>query len=454
MGAAAGSVSGHCRTVGSEEPTTRQALGRIARLGDLYDATTDKFCKISIFREQLPPDFPAVSKTDNPHSNCKLNSVSSFEEKFRDLNIDGELKLSVLAGMCELGGSAEYLNQEKNSYKSLEHKLIYCIKTVTEHLEIRDERVKPYISEDQMGNATHVVIEIEWGANCVITYRDENRENKNKNEIQVQGRLSLAFKNVWSYVSWLQQKAGSLVAYFRKQPEGEPQAKGQAEPDEKNQRDRKKKEEKSSVENTENTGKPLNLGGKIGLTHEKTDNREGISVEIVGDVLPDEFPQTLEDAQETMKKLPELVKKSNGGKGKPVAYVMLPLSAIASRKLSQRLKTFTSVDDARMKKIVRLFDHMTALTQKVYDQVEELRNPKDHVTSRELEEACRLANDIKDHQASVQHEFKQLLMSIRTGTEDVGRLDAFCDEREATATDKFHECKKCYKDIQARIAEH
>jgi len=65
-----------------------------------------------------------------------------------------------------------------------------------------------------------------------------------------------------------------------------------------------------------------------------------------------------------------------------------------------------------MNKIVRLFDHITELTQKAYDQVEELRNPKDRVTSRELEEVRRLANDIKDHRASVQHEFKQLLMNI------------------------------------------
>jgi len=441
------SVSGE--STGPDTPTiTRQALGRIARLGDLYDATTDEFCGESIFRKHLQSDCPAISRTDNPSINYELivNSVSCFEEKCRDLHVDGELKLSILAGMCELGG--KYINHKMNSSTSAESicRQIYYIKTMTEHLEIRDERIAQYIREENMPNATHVVIQIEWGANCVINVRDENRENKTKNEVQ--GDLSLNVEDVWS---WLKEKAvenaGYVVAciwsiWSWNKPEGEPQAERPAET-----KERKKEEDKqkSPAENTEKTGKPSKLEVGRKTTHEETDNRKRILVEIVGDVLPDECPQTLEGAQEKMKELPEQVRKSNDGKGKPVAYVMLPLARVSQRK-SKRLKKFTSIDEARINRTVCLFDGITKLSQKVNDQIEELKNQDDRDASSELEKAHSLAKALENHKASVQSDFKQRLVNIRSGKQDVGSLDVFCDKHEKTAND--------YEGIQARIATH
>jgi len=108
--------SGHNGTI------SRQALGRTASLGDIYDATTDTFCHMSIFRKQLPADCEAVNKTDTPDSRISYVSVRCLKEMFNKLNVTGELKLSVLAGMCELDGSAKYLSEKKSICKAVENR--------------------------------------------------------------------------------------------------------------------------------------------------------------------------------------------------------------------------------------------------------------------------------------------------------------------------------------------
>jgi len=168
--------------------------------------------------------------------------------------------------------------------------------------------------------------------------------------------------------------------------------------------------------------------------------------------LPDEIPQTWDGAKAMMQELPKLIEKCNGGKGKPLAYRMVPLSFLFSEKPSQSLKTFRPVKDTcRINKVVCLFDQITEHRQKFYDQIEELKNHGDRVTSSELEKARRLANDLKYHQDSVKDEFSELLLNIRSDNVDVECLDDFCSEHEETAMAKFHEREGFYQAVQARL---
>jgi len=377
----------------------RQALGRIARLGDLYDATTDRFCGMSIFRQQLPADSPAISKTHNPQSNIKFSVASSLQEKLKNLNITGEMRLSVLGGLFTVTGSAKYLSQEKSSFKSVESTLMYNIKTVTEHLEVSYDEVQDYISQEAMRNsrATHVVIEIEWGANCIITVTDQNNENKNKKEVE--GNLKL--------------QVDALKAL-------------------------------------------VNLTGEAAakIKNELSDDWKKFSLEVFGDLVPDgsdEFPQTFDGALVLMRKVPELVKNYNDEKGKPLSYVMLPVSYLASEKPSLPIDTFKSIDETWGVKVVHLCDRIIEFRQKVYDQFEELNNHSYCVTSSELEEARGMKEGLEVQEASVKCEFAQLLKDIRSAKEDVVRLDSFCDKHYKSAKDKFHECDEIYKAVQVRI---
>ena len=117
---------------------------------------------------------------------------------FNELNVTGELKLSVLAGMCDLGGAAKYLSQRKTGCNSMEITQVYNIKTVTERIQLFDDQVKSLVSPEAMrrSGATHVVIEIEWGANCAVTVTDQNNENRQ----EVEGNMWQLFERLKSLV--------------------------------------------------------------------------------------------------------------------------------------------------------------------------------------------------------------------------------------------------------------
>jgi len=68
-------------TEGDSDTISRQALGRIARLGDMYDARTDTFCGTTMFSQQLPLDSPAITRTDNHSFDSSVTIAGSLQEK-------------------------------------------------------------------------------------------------------------------------------------------------------------------------------------------------------------------------------------------------------------------------------------------------------------------------------------------------------------------------------------
>jgi len=382
---------------------TRQALGRIARLGDLYDARTDTFCGTKMFNQQLPPDSPAVSKTDNHSIDTSITIVTSFHEKLKKLDVKGDLKLSVLSGMLELGGCGKYLNQEKNSFKSVEGTLTCKTTTMHESLELFNTDLKPHISIDALRHptATHVVVQIYWGASCAITVTDKNSENNKKQDVE--GNLMLHLKAMKSFIS----------------PTGE-------------------------------------ISGE--RNEEENSSWNKFSLEIFGDVLPDnsdEFPHTLEGALSIMKTFRQQIQNCNDGKGKPLKYVMFPLSSPDFQNYiglkDSKIQPVRNLAEGRIVQVIQLFDHITELRQQVYDQVAEMKNNSHCVTSHELEEAHSLENNLEVQQADVRSDLARLLREVRSVKSDDQCLEAFCKEHCTTANEKFHKCQNIYKTVKLRI---
>jgi len=146
-----------------------------------------------MLRTQLPPDSPAVSKIDNPHSHISFTITSNLNEKLDTLGINDELKLSILAGMIDIEGSVKYLSKTKTNFRSVESTLLYKVTTVVEQLNVFHDDIKACISPEalRISGATHVVLEIDWGANCIVTVTDQNSENKKKTEVEANINLQL-----------------------------------------------------------------------------------------------------------------------------------------------------------------------------------------------------------------------------------------------------------------------
>src|SRR5690606_30372097 len=91
-----------CVNTMSESEFTRAALGEAARIGDLYDARTDKFSSISVFNQSV---LPFVDKQDAHFSDVQLIQSCSLSDKFSKLDVSGELQASILCGLVSLKGS-------------------------------------------------------------------------------------------------------------------------------------------------------------------------------------------------------------------------------------------------------------------------------------------------------------------------------------------------------------
>jgi len=383
---------------------SRPALGRIANLGDLYDVTTDRFCATSIFNEMLPSNSPAINVRDNSHSKISLTTFSSFEEKLKELDVTGALKLSVLAGMIELGGSAKYLNKKKSSFKSVESALLYNIKTKVERINLYNDDVKRIISKDAMlqSGATHVVVQIYWGANCTVIVTDENSEEKEEKEVKGSLKLELS-------------KLKQMIA----------------------------------------------IGGELSgkSAKENFDDENRFSLEIFGDVLldsSDEFPDTLEGAVAMMNRIPLLIQKSNNGKGIPLIYVMIPLSSPAFKSYlgDSRLKipAVSNLGEGQIVQVIHLFDYMSELQQKAHDLVDELNDHGHCVTRNELREARSYERSLKAQQGTARDELAKLLVKVRSDNSDEGGcVEDFCKKYYDIAEKTFQQCEMKHKPQQKQI---
>jgi len=360
---------------------TRQALGRIAKHGDLYDAISEKFCGRSIFRQELPDPCPFISKIANPHSDISFTTVSKLTQNLQNLDVSGELKLSVMGGMCELDGSAKYLSKKKQSFQSVQCTLIYNIKTVSEHLELANSKIKDYISDEYTyPKDTYVVVGILWGASCIVTVTDENTEEEDKQTVE--RKLRIGVENMQMSVS----ASGSI--------------------------------------STSNQ-------------NEATDESRNFKHEIFGDVLPDssdEFPQSLDGAMILMKKVPQLIQKYNDGKGKPLTYIMLPASCVKSP--TKEPEIFEGLGDVWTTKIVNVFEHITEARQRVQDQIEKVNANSYCATPNELCETRQTEDELEELDAQAKADFTRHLKEIRVGKAKAEEcLKEFSNEHKQKAND-------------------
>jgi len=368
----------------ADDTITRQALGRAAFLGDLYDAKTDRFCGINLFK--ATPRSSAIKKQDNPHSNISITASGSTDEKLNTLDVNGDLKLSVLAGMVQLGGAAKYLIDKKDSFKSVESALVCKITTVVEKLDILRDDLKACISKAALKHptATHVVVQIDWGANCTIRVTDRNSNNKKKKEVK--GLLN-------SFVKKLQWIVSAKVE------------------------------------------------GELGLTEDDRKSWENFSLKIFGDVLPEELPTTVDGTMEMMRNLSKLIQKSNDGKGKPLEYVMFPLSSPSFRNNLliniTKNRAIQKIDEGQIVRSIQIYDRMLEFIQKAHDQEEEMTDESDR------KEARSIAERLEVQEGSFRSNLQKVVIALRSGNCDSNAIPDLCSCIEANET--FERCEKMFK---------
>lgn len=265
---------------GDNETITRQAIGRHGFIGGLYDVRTDRFEGRSLFNRQLPPSY--VSTADCAYTTYVVDENESQKDTFNKLNIDGSLKINLMAGLLKIEGSAKYLQQTKTNSRTVRVTHILHMKTKTQRLQISMADLCEYFSSDALENpnATHCVIGITWGANVAATFEETLTSVEAAKEIQ--GLLSAALKN----------PASDLIG-------------------------------------GEKPAKDRDAGGKLEYTNTNDSKLRSLKISFSGDVLIKDVPHTVEDVFKIFKTVPFELEKLNDGKGQQIEFELYPLKRMA-----------------------------------------------------------------------------------------------------------------------------
>ena len=184
----------NCKVMSFEtDKISRKALGRSSTLGALYDFTKDDFTGDIIFKANIP-DSEIKSQYAGDKNYVSIQTSDSLEERFKLLDVKGELRASFMAGLFEVKGSGKYLDDAKKTSKSSSLTLIYSVSTKTETIYLR--HLRDYIDFDLLANtkATHILTEINWGANCTVNAKYEYSSDTEK--LDIAGHLNAELKKI------------------------------------------------------------------------------------------------------------------------------------------------------------------------------------------------------------------------------------------------------------------
>ncbi|PAV88735.1 hypothetical protein WR25_10998 isoform C [Diploscapter pachys] len=191
------------------EAIERKALGRVAELGQFYDARTEQFIRGKIFTRNLPLDAVKVTTTlpmVPPNFECVTNET--LHERLEKLHVEPELKASIICEMVDLSGHGEYLLSDTAKTGEASSTLIYVKPTKNEMVKFDNPVVASTISPNSVQDipeATHVLVGIQWGIAAAVTLKCDKT---NPNDISIENDLK-------DYKSNLRTQLYQIIADIR-----------------------------------------------------------------------------------------------------------------------------------------------------------------------------------------------------------------------------------------------
>ena len=144
-------------------------LGRTMELGMLYDCRSERIIPgVTLWDLQVLRNNTDIKPCH--FSNCKVSTDDSFESKCQSLDINADIKLSFIAGLVSVKGSAKYLTSKKSSKNEARVVLEYhCTRSFEQQTMNQLGNIK-YSEVFEKGTATHVVTGVEYGADASLYF--------------------------------------------------------------------------------------------------------------------------------------------------------------------------------------------------------------------------------------------------------------------------------------------
>ena len=402
-----------------ESTTTRAALGRIAQIGDLYDARRDRFltnkesgislkeegsskdskakeygCKdeddtssfgfvidggdsdqfekcahsvgtvdkclgVNAFKEPLDEEDVEGGEIKMTRS-VRIITTDVISEQFKAFDIEEELSLSMMSGLVSFGGSAAFFNRQKRGEKS-PHMSLQCTVNTTRQ---RVDGIRFMINKDYLDNeeATHIVSGITWGATCNITcYYQANR---NEDEEQVKVKLQAELNKL--------KDAMSVTDYE-----------------------------------------------KVANPHEDGEGTSKFTYHVFCDIkdLEKDCPTTFEGALALATSLLTEVSKKHDGKGAPIKYELTSMSSQRKKlkKSEKRGQMYCPIKEDSIEKCFEALQAIKLYGQYITDLMNDFIQHRDAVASKDFASGSDLLNNFESEAASFKSQLAMSLVHARSG---------------------------------------
>lgn len=352
----------------------RVALGDVASLGTLYDARTDSFLPTSLLKE-LPPE-SAITRSDRSLPVVRIIEDHDDKSKFSALGIEPELGASLLAGLVNPKGSGGFLKESRQSNFAVQMSFQQLITTVHEKINFTCPEIRDFLAPEriQSSQATHVVTEITWGGRSILSASYLRSAAEDENWIKKQLQQELA-------------KVERAVAYHELLPP---------------------------------TLEPIPI----------REMGPSLQVRIYTDVSGTALQMDLKGACDLLRTLPDHFKTTNGGRGYPVMYTLLPVQWLSliltletgtgnmvvqpsKESVDEFLEAFVNIRRAQR----RLKDYWSYLS------LHRTLVPEDHVrTVVEHYERARKAEEM------LQTQYGNILLDVRLGRLGSKQLQIFLEQ--------------------------
>lgn len=385
--------------------TQRPALGQIASIGSLYNARNDSFLPLSLLNENLPSN--GLVRTIVQKTAINVSYVDSYVEKFERMGIGADLGASILAGLVDFGGCGCYLSETRESDQILHAALHYKITSFQEKLNFASNQIKDCLTLTVLENreVTHVVVEVEWGTQSVVTARH-----------------------------WLMDSIEKSVVDGRFRTEVE--------------------KFKLAIESPRS----------VSLENSDGQKEEELLLEIsaYGDLMAKGvILHNLQEAYEFIIMMASNFMGENGGKGKPIAYKLLPiemLSFILTIQVTIGIPA-SSPSAECLKKFVHLFDELRASQRQSHDYWLDLSKHKSYIPENQLKSIEERVNSTRTALEALKMNYARVLQDVRGGADPVNlwkllEASTVRDSGIATITDGYGEKVNFIKKLVAKGATY
>ena len=165
-------------------------------MGDLYDRKRDVIIKgPKLWTHEETQNY---SQTVTPGTKFEVLSSESVDEKMTKMDISASLKMSFMAGLVEVSGSAAYLDDKKRKNNQARVSLKY---SSTAYKRTLFPKIFTRVSYSEVLNkatsATDVVVAIQYGAGAVFVFDKEINEDESRSDIE--GSLEIAVRSIPSF---------------------------------------------------------------------------------------------------------------------------------------------------------------------------------------------------------------------------------------------------------------